>query len=82
METILLATSDRKLQKELKELFRGRFIITLAGTARESLRVVNKQEVHLVLLDTPLPGVGTEELVREVKSNASEAVIVSLSPPE
>ncbi len=51
----------------------------LARNAREALRMVDEEEVHLVLTDLIMPGMDGMELTREIKRRRPEVVVMLIT---
>ena len=61
-KTILFADDDEKLLRSLKRVFGNELYETLyASSGEEVLEILNQQEVHVVLLDIMMPGLGGYE---------------------
>jgi CheY-like chemotaxis protein len=68
--TLLITDDDRDFRETLQNVFEPRgFRTVLASDGREALDVVQREDVHLVLLDMHMPrltGLETLRLVRQI----------------
>lgn len=71
-EALTLRTIGRALEKEGLELF-------LATTGEEALQAVTDEKPDLILLDMVLPGIDGIEVLRQVKKNSPQAIVVMMS---
>ena len=81
-KTILFADDDEKLLRSLKRVFGNELYETLyASSGEEVLEILNQQEVHVVLLDIMMPGLGGYETCKQIKSGVkgklTQVILVS-----
>ena len=68
MKTILIIEDDNDIHKLLKEILEQQNYKTLnAYSGTEALRLIEKENIDLILLDLMLPGVSGEDIINKVK---------------
>ncbi len=77
---ILLVEDDKDLQDSLKELFTAEgFFVKTASDGVEALKVINKGEFDLLILDLGLPVMSGESVLMEVRKKYPEIPVVVLT---
>ncbi len=78
--TLLITDDDAAFRQTLQGVFEPRgFRTVLAGDGEEALRIVHRQDVHLVLLDMHMPKLTGLETLRRLKQVKSLLPIILLS---
>ncbi len=77
--SLLITDDDAALRETLGGLFQPRFRVLLAGDGEEALRIVEQEEVHLMLLDMHMPKLTGLETLRRVKQFKSLLPCILLS---
>jgi CheY-like chemotaxis protein len=78
--SLLITDDDAALRETLGGLFQPRgFRIYLACDGEEALRIVEREEVHLMLLDMHMPKLSGLETLRRVKQFRSRLPCILLS---
>jgi response regulator RpfG family c-di-GMP phosphodiesterase len=79
-EQILLVDDDRNILDAYRRSLRGEFLIDVAESGQEALRLLSsKGPFAVVISDMRMPGIDGIELLRRVKSAAPETVRVMLT---
>lgn len=66
--SLLITDDDRAFRETLREVFEPRgFQTLLAADGAEALEVVQRHEVHLVLIDMHMPRLTGVEAIRQIK---------------
>lgn len=66
--TILIVDDDRFNRRYLADLLRDEYRLLLAKDGPSGLAVLNREEVHLVLLDISMPGMDGYEVLRHIRA--------------
>lgn len=66
--TILIVDDDRFNRRYLADLLRDEYRLLLAKDGPSGLAVLNREEVHLVLLDISMPGMDGYEVLRHIRT--------------
>jgi len=78
--SLLITDDDAALRETMGGLFQPRgFRILMAGDGEEALRIVEREEVHLMLLDMHMPKLTGLETLRRVKLFKSSLPCILLS---
>jgi two-component system chemotaxis response regulator CheY len=67
---ILVADDDEAVVALLRELFAGRYEVTVAKDGREALQILGSEAFHLGIIDLHLPEIDGLELVRALRAAA------------
>lgn len=67
--TILLVEDDEEVRNYLESELRENFRIRTAGDGKEALKLLEEEEVSLILSDVMMPGMNGFELCRHVKTH-------------
>ena len=77
---LLITDDDRDFRETLQDLFRGRGYQTLlAANGEEAVRIVNEQEVHVVLMDFQMPRLTGIETVRRMRAQNDRLPCILIS---
>ena len=77
-QTTILVVDDEKEIAELVEIYlvSDGYRVLKAKDAREGLELLEKEEVHLVLLDIMMPGMNGLEMCRKIRESSNIPVIM------
>lgn len=77
---LLITDDDRDFRETLREVFEPRgFRTWLAADGQEALEIVQREQVHLLLLDMHMPRLDGLETMRRVKQIQAEIPCILLS---
>jgi CheY-like chemotaxis protein len=79
LPSLLITDDDHDFRETLRVVFERRFRTLLASDGEEALRIVQHQEVHLLLLDMHMPKLTGLETLRRVKQFRSRLPCILLS---
>lgn len=83
MKTILVVEDDIDVHNLLQELLeKERYKVLNAYSGTESLMILEKEKVDLILLDLMLPGLNGEEIVKRVKGIPIIIISAKISPED
>ena len=78
--SLLITDDDADFRETLRSVFEPRgFQTLLAGDGQEALEIVQRQDVHLLLLDMHMPRLGGLETLRRVKRFKASMPCIILS---
>ena len=78
--SLLIADDDRFLRETLEAVFRPRgFRTLLAADGEEAIRIVHRDEVHLVLLDMHMPKLTGLEAIHLTKQHKARLPCILMS---
>lgn len=78
--SLLITDDDAALRETISGLFQPRgFRVLMAGDGEEALKIVEREEVHLMLLDMHMPKLTGLETLRRVKQFKSLLPCILLS---
>jgi len=78
--TVLLVDDEENILHALKRLLRREgYRILTANSGAEGFKILDKQDVHLVVTDQRMPGMSGTEFLAKVKENYPEVIRVVLS---
>ena len=78
-KTILVADDEEALCRVLKKvLAKEGYRVLLAPNGRRALALLKREEVHVVLLDLKMPGIGGLEILKRIRAlkKGSPAVVI------
>lgn len=87
MKRTILLVEDSKIQKVTTEkiLHRAGYLVLFAEDGEEALRLARESVPDLILLDLLLPGIGGEEVLRQLKRDQETrripVIVLSQLPP-
>ena len=78
METNILVVDDEKEIAELVEIYlvSDGYKVFKASNAQEGLDILNKEDIHLVLLDIMMPGMDGMEMCRKIRETSNIPIIM------
>ena len=78
METNILVVDDEKEIAELVEIYlvRDGYKVFQAENAQEGFDILNKEDIHLVLLDIMMPGMDGMEMCRRIRETNNIPIIM------
>ena len=78
METNILVVDDEKEIAELVEIYlvSDGYKVFKAENAQEGLDILNKEDIHLVLLDIMMPGMDGMEMCRKIRETSNIPIIM------
>ena len=78
METNILVVDDEKEIAELVEIYlvSDGYKVFKASNAQEGLDILNKEDLHLVLLDIMMPGMDGMEMCRKIRETSNIPIIM------
>lgn len=82
MIKVLLSDSNITVRKGLRNILSACEDITVAGeagTASEILKALQENKFDLLLLDISMPGTGGVEMIRRIKNERPDMLILALS---
>jgi CheY-like chemotaxis protein len=79
LPSLLITDDDHDFRETLRVVFESRFRTLLASDGEEALQIVQKEEVHLLLLDMHMPKLTGLETLRRVKQFKSRLPCILLS---
>lgn len=79
MNTLLIVDDDQAIRRSLALSFRREFQILEAATGKETLDVIAKTSVDIVLLDQRLPDADGTELLGKIKKLSPDVPVVMLT---
>ena len=79
-EINILVVDDEKEIAELVEIYlvSDGYRVFKAENAREGLEILEKENIHLVLLDIMMPGMNGLEMCRKIRETNNIPIILSL----
>jgi CheY-like chemotaxis protein len=72
--TILVVDDESSYVKSVRDLLRQQYRVLGTTDPLEALRILEEQEVHIVLADQRMPGMSGIELLRQVKVRHTEVI--------
>jgi DNA-binding response OmpR family regulator len=80
MERVLVIEDDRAVQKALKRLFESEgYAVDVASDGSDGLQKFRASQPSALVLDLRLPGLGGQDVCREVKQEAPTVPVIILS---
>ena len=80
MERVLVIEDDRAVQKALKRLFEAEgYAVDVASDGSDGLEKFRAVQPSALVLDLRLPGLGGQDVCREVKQEAPTVPVIILS---
>jgi CheY-like chemotaxis protein len=77
---LLIADDDRDFRETLGSMFEGRgFRALLAADGDEALRIVRRNEIHVVLMDLHMPRLSGLDVLRRIKAHRAELPCILIS---
>ena len=81
MKSILIVEDDMDIHNLIKEILENeKYNVIDSYSGTEALRILDKEEVDLVLLDLMLPGLNGEEVIKSVKDIPIIVISAKVSP--
>ncbi|MCA9168102.1 MAG: response regulator [Planctomycetales bacterium] len=78
--SLLITDDDRDFRETLRDVFQPRGCRTLlAADGEEALRIVQHDEIHLVLIDLHMPRLNGAEAIAQIKELRAELPCILLS---
>jgi DNA-binding NtrC family response regulator len=79
-EHILVVDDEVDLATSCQRLLQGKgYQVSLSSSAEEALECIAKKEVHLVLTDLKMPGMGGMELLRTLRAEHPEVLVIMMT---
>lgn len=83
MKTILVVEDNIDVHNLIKELLeKEQYKVLDAYSGTESIMILEKQEVDLILLDLMLPGLNGEEIIKQIKNIPIIVISAKISPED
>ena len=79
---ILIVDDDRLLQNSLLAILSEKYDPMIAGSGEEALRLLQKNEADLILLDIRLPGMDGVEILHQIKKLGLDIPIIMMTAYE
>src|SRR5216117_1103018 len=78
-KAVLIVDDDEGMRDTLTAILKREYRVLRASSGEAALPILNREDIHLVLLDVRLPGISGFEVLRIVKENYSlvEVIIIS-----
>jgi DNA-binding NtrC family response regulator len=78
--TILIIDDDKDISDNLaKFLIKNRYSATNTYTGQKGLELIKQQHPHIALVDLKLPDINGIELLKSIKANSPETIIILMS---
>jgi two-component system response regulator AtoC len=77
--TVLIVDDDESMRDTLEAILQKEYNVLKAPDGRTGLRIVDEQEVHVVLLDLLLPDVSGLEILKNIKSRFPTIEVIMIS---
>ncbi|RMF67849.1 MAG: sigma-54-dependent Fis family transcriptional regulator, partial [Calditrichaeota bacterium] len=78
--TILVVDDEKNIRRSLEMICSGEgYTVKTAADGAEAMRVLNAERVDLVLLDVVMPGTDGLEVLRKIKKETPETVVIMIS---
>jgi DNA-binding NtrC family response regulator len=78
-KTVLVVSEDERARGRIASVLQPDYHVLRAPSGEGALQVLEREEVHMLLADTHLPGIGGLELLRIVKENYPLAEVIMIS---
>ena len=78
-KTLLIVDNDEVMRESLTGSLRRDLRVLRAGTGEGALRMMEKEDVDLMLLDSRLPGISCFEVLKIVKENYPYVEVIVLT---
>ena len=80
--TILIVDDDKLLQKALRNILSEQYNPVIAGSGEEALRLLNRTDIDLVLLDIRLPGMDGIATLQQIKRMPKAPLVIMMTAYE
>jgi DNA-binding NtrC family response regulator len=78
-KSVLIVDEDEEMRETLTAILRREYRVLRVSSGETALPVLEREDVHLVLLDVRLPGISGLETLRIVKENYSMVEVIMIS---
>lgn len=79
LPSLLLIDDEERIVRSLAMLFRGRCKVFVCTDPHEALRILDREQVHVVISDQRMPLMSGAELLRQVRERAPNAMRILLT---
>lgn len=81
-ENILIIDDERSMRKGLKITLEKKYSISTAKNGKEALEVFQKEKPDMVLLDIGLPDISGIEVLRQIKAQENDTMVIMVTAVE
>jgi DNA-binding NtrC family response regulator len=77
--TVLIVDDDESMRETLEAILKKDYMVIKAEDGETALRIVEAEEVNIILLDIMLPGMGGLEVLEKIKERFEDTDVIMIT---
>ena len=79
MRNLLIVDDELSVRESFRMIFKNEFNVFLAGSGKEALDLLEKEDIDIVLLDLLMPDIGGMEILKNLKKKGEKPLVIVIT---
>jgi len=79
MRNLLIVDDELSVRESFRMIFKNEFHVFLAGSGKEALDLLEKEDIDIVLLDLLMPDIGGMEILKNLKKKGEKPLVIVIT---